>query len=115
MAVAAGLASSAAGDIAQITATANQILRLAQQIAELDANAREKANQAKSKLASAAQIVSGGTGTGQELQIRVGQSTVKLEELLKVAAKVAEQSRDIATHAAAVESDTRKWAAGLRR
>lgn len=112
---AATLASQAAGDMAQIVAINNQILQEAQKIAALRAQAKEKAEAAKAKLAAAAQIVSGGTGKGQELQVRAGQSTIKLEYLQGMAAKVAESARDISAHAHAVESDIRTWAAGLTR
>lgn len=112
---AAALASQAAGDMAQVVGLANQLVQIVQKIAELKAQAKEKAEGSKGKLAAAAQIVAGGTGTGQELQIRAGQSVVKLDELAKVAARVAEQARDVSTHAHQVESDIRTWAAGLTR
>ena len=112
---AANIASAAAGDMAQLVGLANQIKQLSHQIVSTAAAGKEKATGARGKLASAAEMVAGGTGKGQELQVRCGQSVVMLSELVKAVNTVAMQAEQIAQHGHAVESDIRVWTATLVR
>lgn len=111
---AAGLAKNAKDDVEAIAKAAQQMKIMLGQINSVQMAAREMGNAAKGKLAGAAHATTGGTGTGQILQTRVGQSQVKLDELAKVLAHAAAMCEGIQSHASGVQDDIQNWIHTLR-
>jgi hypothetical protein len=112
---ASGLASAAAGDMAGVVAGCQQMKTMLGQINMVRAQLEnENCKHAKGKIAAATQTAAGGTGTGQNLQVRVGQSEVKLQEIAKLLGTLAGMCDGAAQHAKGVENDIRQWAATLR-
>jgi hypothetical protein len=110
---ASSLARAASDDMEEVAKIAQQIKQMLQQTIALRAKAGDNIQAARAKIASAAQSAAGGVGTGQQLQVRCGQSEVKLSEMMKTLGAVAERCNDIATQANAVANDTRQWAGRL--
>lgn len=111
---ASSMAMGAGDDMGKVVAAARQMKLMIAQIGSVRMQGKEEVNNTRGKLAAAAQIASGGTGTGQMLQVRAGQSTVKLDELAKVLGHAADMCEGIALHGSAVENEIRQWAATLR-
>lgn len=112
---AAGIASAAAGDMAGVVADCHRAKQLLQEAAKVLYGTKDRTEHAKGKVASATQIVTGGTGRGQSLQVQCGQSTVKLEEMLKTIVGLIARAEEGASHASHVEGEIRTWAASLVR
>lgn len=112
---AAGIASAAAGDMAHVVADCQRAKQLIQEAANVLFVAKQRAVDAKGKIASATRTVTGGIGTGQSLQVQCGQSQVKLDEVIKLLSGVIKRDEDTATHAAMVEGQIRQWAGTLIR
>lgn len=112
---ASALASAAAGDMAKVVAGCQQMKTMLGQINAVRAILEnENCHNAKGKISSATEVAAGGTGTGQNLQVRVGQSEVKLQEISKLLGTLAGMCDGAASHAKGVENDIRQWAATLR-
>jgi len=102
-------AQAASEEVEGIGNAGAQMRTMLAQINAVRAQADEMGNKAKALLAGAAQIAAGGTGTGQLLQTRVGQTQIKLSELAKVLQHAANMCEGISTHAAGVQSDIDHW------
>lgn len=107
---AVGLARAAAKDVGEIAANCGQARTLLQQAANVLFAAKKGSEEGKGKVAAATQIVTGGTGTGQQLQVRCGQTEIKLEEVIKLLQGAIQRVEDTAGHAGGVAGDIFNWA-----
>lgn len=112
---ASGVARGAADEMKRVQAVCNQIDIMLAQVRNLIANASSMTDTARGTVAGATQTVTGGSGRGQQLQVRVGQTTVKLGELSNRVTSAGALARETSQHAAGVERDIREWANELSR
>lgn len=112
---AAGSASEAADKMEEVVSGANQMKTMLGQINMVRNQLREeKCHEAKGLLASAARVAAGGTGSGQMLQVLVGQTQVKLDELGRVLQTAADLCDTLGEHGQMVQGQITGWVETLR-